>query len=306
MPNLPGAVSPDPSVIGGIAQPAFVHLPDPLTLFADRAHRFLALSEGSDLKPYLLFLAGLAGAQHAALPGLPDVEPPDEEATARAAEFAMPPLDRGRFTLDAAFDATLERVLDAARAVEKPDAAAHMLERVIAADPATRDAMARNVLASSIPMETLAEHIYVAAALQVHFARLAARLDAKQLVSVGQGVCPCCGGPPVASLVVEWPASPGARYCACSLCGSLWNQVRVTCVACGSTKGIGLEEVEGSSGAVKAETCTECHTYLKVMYQTKDPGVDPVADDVASLGLDLLMRAGPYRRSAFDPFLLGY
>ncbi|OYX14275.1 MAG: formate dehydrogenase accessory protein FdhE [Rhizobiales bacterium 32-66-8] len=306
MNNLPGAVSPDPSVIGGIAQPPFVHLPDPTRLFADRARRFTALAEGSDLKPYLLFLAGLVGAQAAALPGLPEVEPPDSEAMDRAAEFAMPPLDRGRFTLDAAFDATLERVLDGARAIDKPETAARALERVITADPAARDAMARNVLASSIPMEALAEHVYVAAALQVHFARLAARLDPKPLASVGQGVCPCCGGPPVASLVVDWPSSPGARYCACSLCGTLWNQVRVTCVACGSTKGIGLEEVEGSSGAVKAETCGECHTYLKVIYQSRDVAVDPVADDVASLGLDMLMRAGPFRRSAFDPFLLGY
>jgi len=36
----------------------------------------------------------------------------------------------------------------------------------------------RAVLADAIPVETLADHVYVAAALQVHFARLAARLDA--------------------------------------------------------------------------------------------------------------------------------
>ena len=39
----------------------------------------------------------------------------------------------------------------------------------------------------------------VAAAMQVHFARLASRLDAKQLVPVGEGVCPSCGGAPVSS-----------------------------------------------------------------------------------------------------------
>ncbi len=31
-----------------------------------------------------------------------------------------------------------------------------------------------------------------------------------------------------------------------------------------------------------------------------------VADDVASLALDLLMRGRPYRRAGFNPFLLGY
>ena len=164
----------------------------------------------------------------------------------------------------------------------------------------------RQVLADSIPMEALAEHVYVAAALQVHFVRLAARLDPARLTDVGQGACPGCGGPPVASLVVDWPAISGARYCACSLCGTLWNHVRVRCVLCGSTKGIGLQEVDGGSGAVKAETCDSCHGYVKVMYQAKDAQVEPVADDVASLGLDLLMKAGPYRRGAFNPFLLGY
>ncbi len=33
---------------------------------------------------------------------------------------------------------------------------------------------------------------------------------------------------------------------------------------------------------------------------------DPVADDVASLGLDLLVREKGFRRGAFNPFLLGY
>ena len=34
--------------------------------------------------------------------------------------------------------------------------------------------------------------------------------------------------------------------------------------------------------------------------------IDPVADDVASLGLDLLMQDTEYRRAGFDPFLIGY
>jgi FdhE protein len=34
--------------------------------------------------------------------------------------------------------------------------------------------------------------------------------------------------------------------------------------------------------------------------------MDPVADDVASLGLDLLMKQGPYRRAGYNPYLIGY
>lgn len=299
-------LQPDPSMIGGIAQPPYASLPDPAALFDARARRLSALAQSSDLKPYLLFLSALASVQRDIIPGLPAVEGPDEESLARAAEFAMPPLDRGRFTLDAAFDATLERLLDGADAIEKPDLAATALVRVIRAGPAARDAMVRAVLADSLPAETLAEHLYVTAALQVHFARLAATLDAKRLTRIAEGACPCCGGPPLASLVVDWPSAPGARYCACALCGTLWNHVRVRCVTCGSTKGIGLQEIEGGTGAVKAETCDECRSYVKVLYQAKDAGVEPFADDLGSLALDLLMRSGPYRRAAYNPFLLGF
>jgi FdhE protein len=45
---------------------------------------------------------------------------------------------------------------------------------------------------------------------------------------------------------------------------------------------------------------------VKILYQQKDHALDPVADDVASLGLDLLMRETGLRRGGVDHFLLGY
>jgi len=155
-------------------------------------------------------------------------------------------------------------------------------------------------------IETLAEHVYVAAALQVHFARLAAGLDPKSLVPVGDGACPCCGGPPVSSMVVGWQGAYNTRFCACALCGTLWHYVRIKCVLCGSTKGIGYQEVEGGGGNIKAETCDACRSYVKVLYQVREADLEPVADDVASLGLALLLGASEYRRGGYNPFLLGY
>ncbi len=306
MSSAPGALQPDPSAIGGVQQPPFARLPDPASLFSARARRLAALAEGSQIKPYLLFLSGLAYAQHEVQAGLPWPEMPEPAEIERARAFGMPPLDRGRFIKDAAFEATFAGLLASAGAIDKPPAAAEALGRVGQASAAARDVMARNVLAESIPMDALAEHVFVAAVLQVHFARLASRLEAKRLVPVGDGVCPCCGGPPVASLVVGWPTAHGARYCACSLCGALWNYVRIRCTQCGSTKGVSYQEVAGSDGTVKAETCDHCHAYVKVLYQDKEPSLEPMADDVATLALDLLMREGPYRRAAFNPFLLGY
>ncbi|MDO8948005.1 MAG: formate dehydrogenase accessory protein FdhE [Desulfocapsaceae bacterium] len=32
---------------------------------------------------------------------------------------------------------------------------------------------------------------------------------------------------------------------------------------------------KGDSGAIKAETCDECQTYLKIMSMDRDPNIDP-------------------------------
>jgi FdhE protein len=298
--------APAPIPIGDIAQPPFARVPDPSALFARRATRLQELADGHDLKPYLQFLARLANVQHRVQAGLQPVDPPADDARARAREFGMPPLDRNCFAIDPTLEATLDRLLPLLSAIDMPETARHALARVQSADAAMREAMVRAVLADAFPMEALAEHVFVASALQVHFARLAASLDASRLVPVGDGVCPACGGPPVASLIVGWDGAHGARFCCCSLCSTLWNYVRIKCTLCASTEGIGYLAINGSPGTVKAEICEPCHGYVKILHQHVDPALDPVADDVASLALDLLVRKDGYRRGAINPFLLGY
>jgi FdhE protein len=301
-----GAAGHDPIPIGEIAAPPFVRLPDPPTLFATRSLRFRTLAETHQLGPYLLFLAALSECQHRIQKDLPEPDLPTADARARAREHAMPPLDRNRFTADAAFNATMDRLLPLAASIGMPDTAREALERVRGADATAGDAMVRAVLGDAIPVETLADHVYVAAALQVHFARLAARLDANALVPVGNGVCPACGGAPVASAIVGWQGAHGTRFCTCALCATQWHVVRIKCVLCDSTAGIAYQELEGGPDTVKAETCESCHGYVKILHQHKNPQLEPVADDIATLGLDLLLREGGYRRGAVNPFLLGY
>jgi len=295
----------EPIPIGEVAEPPFAHLPDPSTLFATRAARFRTLAEGHQLAPYLNFLADLSTAQHEVQQGLPAPEMPAVDALARAKDYGMPPLDRGKFTADAAFDDTLDRLLVRAASIAMPEPARVALDRVRAADAGKRALMLRAVLDDAIPVEALADHLFVAAALQVHFTRQAALLDAKSLKEVGDGACPACGGAPVSSLVVGRAGAHNSRYCVCSLCATQWNYVRIKCTICGSTKGISYQHVEHDK-QVRAETCDTCHTYVKVMQQIQNPALDPVADDVASLALDLMVRELGYRRGAVNPFMLGY
>jgi FdhE protein len=301
-----GTLQPDPSVIGDVASPPFARLPDPLALFAARAQRFRTLAEANELAPYLRFLAALSDCQHRLQDALPEPDMPSTAARTLAHDHGMPPLARSHFTADAALDMTLDRLFALAAEIEMPAPARSALARSRDADAAAREAMVRSVLADAIPVETMADHVYVAAALQVHFVRMAARLDAASLVSVGDGACPACGSAPSSSVIVGWLGAHGVRFCACSLCATLWHVVRVKCVICGSTKGIAYQELDAGPAAVKAETCESCHGYIKILHQHKEPALDPIADDVSTLGLDLLLRENGYRRGSVNPFLLGY
>ncbi|MGH6762360.1 MAG: formate dehydrogenase accessory protein FdhE [Phyllobacterium sp.] len=298
-------VAPDPTAIGDVSSPPFAQLPDPVSLFSNRAARLRLLAQTSPLKPYLSFIVGLTEAQIKAQASLAAPPSPDDEAVHRAQAFAMPLVDRRQAAESAMLKEIFDHLFDAVEPLEKPAPAAQALANVVRAGDDERCAMTNAVFSGLLPADAIAEHIYTWAGLQVHLARLASALDLASVKPVADGVCPVCGSLPVSTMVVGWPGSHGARFCACSLCGTLWHYVRIKCVLCGSTKGIGYQEVEGGNGVIKAETCDECKGWVKILYQQKGPGADPVADDVANLGLDMLMREGPYRRGGFSPLLAG-
>jgi len=145
---------------------------------------------------------------------------------------------------------------------------------------------------------------FLMAALQVHWVALASRLLPDQVPGLEvPGLCPVCGTLPVASIVRAEARSEGYRFLHCALCGTEWHLVRITCSQCQSTADIAYHSIEGDSGAIRAESCEHCHTYRKILYQEKDTSVDPVADDLASLALDLLMSEAGYHRGSGNPLL---
>lgn len=296
----------DPTKIGNIAKPPFVRLPDPKRLFSDRAARFRQLAAGHDLGPYLNFLGDLCDVQAAIQNDLAEPELPSEDLLERAAQYEMPPLNRSGFVPDETFTALFDRLTSAAEDLDMPQPARDALMRLQAADDDMRLGIAGNILTDTVPADAVAEHGFIAAILQVYFARLAAKLDPATLKAVGDGVCPSCGGAPSASLIVGWAGAEGTRFCSCSLCGTLWNYVRAKCTLCGSTDEITFQAIDGEAGTVKAESCKSCRGYVKVLYQDQNPNLDPIADDVASLGLDLLLGERDFRRGAVNPFLIGY
>jgi FdhE protein len=296
---------PDPTQIGEVSEPPFAALPNPDEMFKRREARLRELAGDSPLSAFLAFVADLTVAQRRALSQLAPVAAPSRDAVAQANAEGAPALDVARIVEEGEFLATLNAFFDAAADIAMPDASRAAFEALRAANDSARTQAARASLAPTAGQD-LAQSVFVAAALQIHLARLAAQIDAGALSSIGDGLCPVCGGPPCVSMVVGWHGAHGARFCACAMCGALWHYVRIRCVACGSTKGISYSALEREDAPIKAECCGECGSYVKILYQTSSPHVEPVADDIASLGLDMRVTQEGLRRAGVNPFLIGY
>ena len=277
---------------GGIS-PALI-LPDPSRIFLDRARRFSVLAEGHPLAEWLSFLGRLTEFQQELLQAYPSLPLPDEAALVFAWEHRLPPISALSWPRDPSWRqalVTLARKL----APYAPPPAQETLKRLQAMDGATLEAIADRVLRSDLDGHDAEFLPFVAAALQVHWTALAAGLNRTKIAPPNlPGSCPCCGFLPTAGVVRTDGEVARLRYLHCALCNTEWHLVRVTCAACRDSNRIAYYHIEGSDESVRAETCDACKSYLKIVYQEKSPQADPVADDLATLALDLLVQETGY------------
>lgn len=299
----------EPINIGAEANPPFSVAPDPAALFKRRATRLAKLAPGHGLEGYIGLVQRIAEAQAALAGAAPMPQPRTAADLTRAREGGMPPLEApGRaLVADAQFRATLGGLVAAVKDGEGWPAAARLAADQLAG--LDDGALERAIVAldtGTVPQADIALHVLLAAALQVHYVRRAAQFQDGDLAPIADGVCPACGAPPLASTVVGWPKAQNARYCTCSLCATQWNVVRVKCTVCGSTGGIGYAAIEGLPDTVKAETCDSCKSYVKILWQVTDAALEPLADDIATLALDMKVGETGYVRRSVNPFLIGY
>lgn len=301
-----GAVPLAPMDIGEVATPPFAVLPDPGSVFLRRSDRFAALALGHQIEPYLNLLAQITRAQHDVQATMPAPPLPPAKQLQLARDNVMPPISTALMELDEAADRTFDLLLQRLSADDLPSTARETVEAVERATPSTRRKMMRAVLIDEVPPEAVAEHVLAAAAVQLYFTGLAAKLDVASLQSVADGACPSCGGAPAASAIVGWHGAHGTRFCTCSMCATQWNVVRIRCLVCSSESKIAYHSIEGGAETIMGETCESCSSYVKMLHQHKDAELDPVADDVASLALDLTLTKEGWTRASINPFLMGY
>lgn len=284
-----------------------IQLPARDSVFATRAARLRQLAVDSPVADYLLLMARLVDAQQNALRGC-NAPPASEDRIALAQAHGMPPLQAVGWPRDPLWRDTLRQLVDEVAGGQDVPAEAlevcSALRRALNEDTESLEDLAEAVLSEQHRGVDGAAAPFVMAALQVYWTDLASRFDEKQLpVASPFGVCPVCASLPVASVVRVGGQFEGYRYLCCSLCATQWHMVRVKCSHCEDVESVAYQAIEGRAPAIKAETCDRCHTYRKIFYQDKDLHVEPVADDLASLMLDVLVGEAGYSRASGNPLL---
>jgi FdhE protein len=291
------------NILGEIAESAPVRLPDLATIFSRRAERLKALAPGHELEDFLRMVAALVAAQQEALVGLPPGGLPGPSAIAKAKLARRAPLDPSAWRRDESWRVALARILEKIDAGVLPEAAQEARKALAAADVTDLEALADRFLEGDVPQDDAAKVVFVAAALQVAWTRMAALLEPSDLDPADSGQCPACGSPPVAGMISPGGTKFGHRHLHCSLCATAWRYVRVRCVHCGSTDKISFRQLAGTS-YLRAECCENCRGYSKVFYLESAKALEPLADDLGSLGLDVLVGEEGFARIP-NPFVLG-
>lgn len=302
-------------------------LPEARSLFTARATRLRQLADnqvkgipvGDTLAGFLKMMAALVDAQAAVIRSLPadTFALPDAEGIQMAIDHHMPPLP-----VSGQRPATWRRVFDAILDELRPLAPGQPQLGLVLAELRALDSVQLEGCADAVLAE-LTEGVhplhapFVAAALQVMWTMRASQLDGRKVQPlVTNTLCPVCGAHPVASVIRIGGQSQGYRYLHCSCCSSEWHMVRVKCSCCEGTAHVAYQSIEQEEGAAapankandpskvaRAETCDDCHTYRKIFNQEHDLYVDPLADDLASLALDLLVGEAGYARASGNPLL---
>ena len=315
-------LDPEQIAIEAGRQVPFLRLPVRASVFADRQLRLRQLAASHPMRDYLLFIADLAQAQHQVLQTHAPVALPSNEDLQAAATALKPPLPAFGWSRDPVWRDELRRLLGLLLVKLPPGPARDTVELVLAGADDWLEAQADRLLRRTTLGLDLACAPLIGAGLQSYFTHLVLQTAA----AYGEQVlgrtnpsteCPCCGSVPTVSITRIGADEAGFRYLHCAVCSTQWHYVRVKCSRCESTKGIHFDELEpipGSGaivaatgvrpGAVRCECCDTCGHYLKQVAMEKDPEVEPVADDLASIALDLLVSEAGFERSGHNLMLL--
>ncbi|MDF7666831.1 formate dehydrogenase accessory protein FdhE [Orbaceae bacterium ESL0727] len=273
--------------------------PAPNVLYAHRLERLQALAKESPFADYLQFCASIVAEQLELL----KQDPIHVDLTkALTADTDLPPLSLANYPLNHDWQRYLEKLL--ASLPKMTDEIAKLIEELQKNSPEQYQEKALRLLNGEFDKVSSNESLFIWAALSLYYTQLASQIKGKAFAenSDKSWLCPVCNSLPVAS-TIHIGQNLGLRYLHCSLCESEWYVPRVKCTSCDNLQDIHYFSLDDERAATQAECCDHCHSYLKIFNQELAPHLDVIADDIATLMLDMKTEEEGFAKSGLNPFL---
>ncbi|MBF0785686.1 formate dehydrogenase accessory protein FdhE [Muribacter muris] len=288
------------------AASSFQHPPllfaNPKNLYARRAKRLRQLAENHPFGDYLQFAAHLVDVQLELLETHPIANISTQLTACLSGQQGLKPLDIKTFKRSNEWRTLLIALIEKFKPYAN-DSILATLEWLEKAAANELETLADHLLNERYEQVGADKAVFLWAALSLYWVQLTQQLPRHIQGENGERHrCPVCDSAPVAS-VIHFGDTQGLRYLHCALCESEWNMVRAKCSNCEQSGKLDYWSLDSVESPVKAESCGDCDSYLKAMYQEKDPYVEPIADDLATLFLDAEMEQKNLSRSGINPFL---
>lgn len=276
-------------------------------LFAERAIRFeeLAQEDTHQWQDYLLLLAQVSRAQQQVLDQIRADLPPLNSQP----EQTVLPQHNGEY-LPEHFPTALQQLCAALAEQKLPETARNSLKTLAAFSPEQAAETARRMLQEQAPESEKNLQLWLAAALQCAWTAWSMQLNEDDVpVRENRNHCPACGGDAVSSLIQSGGDLDGLRYLHCSNCNGQWHALRAKCTFCGDQSELTRHHIADTDHpalkGASAEHCGKCGAYRKIHNRQQQQHADPIADDLASLALDILMGEQNKPRGGRNPFFIG-
>lgn len=282
-----------------IKQISLVFYPSAKTLYTHRVKRLQALAQQSPFSDYLNFCLQIAQQQANLVK-----QQPVELHQSIPLNNDNPPLSLKNLPLSDVWQKYLNQLLQAIS--DTTPQITLVIESLLKNSAEQLQQKALYLLNGELNKVEGNESIFIWSALSLYYCQLASQIKGKAVAenTDNSWLCPVCNSMPVAS-VIQIGGNNGLRYLHCSLCESEWYVPRVKCTSCDDLQHIEYFSLDNTLAAIKTECCHACQSYLKIFDQDKDPHLEVIADDIASLILDIKTEEEGFAKSGINPFIFG-
>ena len=282
-------------------------LPPETDIFSKRAQRLtqLATEESSDWQHYLQLLASVCNAQHTLLNHYNN-----EQLNITPKKIANDlPLSTALIIDNRVLIVAMFKELHSLLASQLSQTAKRAWNELLQLDSEKCSQLCVQAFNQQLSLAHQDYLVWVNAILQIIYTHAAKNLTTDIITPLPDiGFCPCCGTDAVGAVIISNGELEGLRYLCCATCSSRWHTVRARCSLCDNSRDLGVHNIDqaskGALSGAEAECCPQCHSYRKRYRLAKQQYADPIADDLASLSLDLLLSEEGWQRAGANPYLL--